>query len=107
MYTPQNSKNKWWRLNVFVWNFDCAGVEQVVCDVNHDVTQHQHFNVTISHPVPDNPYVGEEAPPHIHYALTISLAHHRTCCPTFDFLAFREVDVLEFGFVLHKGVQIA
>ena len=79
---------------------------QVVRDVNHDVIQHQHFNVTINHPVPDSACVGEEEPPHIHYALIVSLTHHQTCCPTFDILAVGEVDVLEFGFVL-EGVQVA
>ena len=78
-----------------------------VRDVNHDVTQHQHFNVTINHPVPDSACVGEEA--HLHtytQALTVSLTHDQTCCPTFDFLAVVEVDVPEFGFVL-EGVQAA
>ena len=76
---------------------------QVVRDVNHDITQHQHFNVTINHPVPDSACVGEEAHPHIFtQALTVSLTHTQTCCPTFDFLAVAEVDVLEFGFVLQR-----
>ena len=80
---------------------------QVVRDVNHDVTQHQHFNVTINHPVPDSACVGEEAHLHIYtQALTVSLTHHEICCPTFDFHAVKEVDVLQFAIVL-EGVQAA
>ena len=51
--------------------------------------------------------MGEEAHLHIYtQALTVSLTLDQTCCPTFDFLAVVEVDVLEFGFVL-EGVQAA
>ena len=79
----------------------------MVRDVNHDVTQHQHFNVTINHPVPDSACVGEEAHFHIYtQALTVSLTHHQTCCPTFDFHALDEADDLEFGVVLQR-VQVA
>ena len=80
----------------------------MVRDVYHDVTEHQHFNVTINHPVPDSPSpVWVRSHLHIYtQALTVSLTHDQTCCPTFDFLAVVEVDVLEFGFVL-EGVQAA
>ena len=82
-------------------------VGQVEPDVTHDVTQHLHFNMTINHPVPDSPCVGEEAPPHIHTSADrLSLTHHHTCCPTFDILAVKEVDVLKFAIVL-QGVQAA
>ena len=110
MHTPHTTQTLAVEVQRCCLEFRLRRVGQMVRDVYHDVTEHQHLNVTINRPVPDSPssvWTRSHLHRHIHTSADrLSLNPHQTCCPTFDFHAVVEVDVLEFGFVL-EGVQAA